>query len=410
MGTSEGGMESETNDPRRVGDGISSERLRALRREQPVFRLREGAWFLARRAEILTCLHEVTTFVADLAPISGLASYRDLSREQLFLSEIEEPRHGKIRRIYNSSFAKHRLGDLGEYLEQVCHRLLDRLLAAGDASVDLHVGYALPIPSLAMCRLMGLPPETAEKFAEWSFEGTLMQRRPSPGADPAGPPIQQFFAAELARRRADSGSVHRDVLQALIDADLDGEPLSELEIVTQLQFMVMAGVHTTRTLMTHLLHRLLIDPALFATLAEQRELVPNYIEESLRHDSPVQVTARRCARAAELGGEKIAAGEWVQVGLGSANRDESYIDRPDEFRLDRAAPRDHLAFGAGSHICPGAALARLEAETCMRVLLDRVAAMRPVEGAEYPPLPSGLSELPIPAYLTPKTQQPSGAR
>jgi cytochrome P450 len=395
-------METETNDPRRVVEGISQERLRELRREQPVFRLREGAWFLSRREEILTCLHEVTTFVADLAPTSGLTSYRDLTREELFLSEIEEPRHGKIRRIYNSSFAKHRLGDLGAYLEEVCQRLLDRLFAAGDVSVDLHTGYALPIPSLSLCRLMGLPPEAAEKFGAWSLDGTLMQRRPSPGADPAGPPIQQFFAEALARRRRDLSESHRDVLQALIEADLDGAPLSDLEIVTQLQFMVMAGVHTTRSLMTHLLHRLLIDPELFATLAREPALIPNYIEESLRHDSPVQVTARRCTRDAELGGEKICAGEWVQVGLGSANRDERAVDRPDEFRLDRADPRDHLAFGAGSHICPGAALARLEAETCVRVLLERVAAMRPVEGAEYPPLPGGLSDLPIPAYLTPR--------
>ncbi len=393
-------MEFDPRDPQHAVDGVPFATLSQIRAEEPICRTPTQGWFLSRRDEIMTCLHEVTTFVADLAPLSGLTSHEDIPADELFLSEVEEPRHGQIRRLYNSCFARHRLNDLGSFIENSCNHLLDRLFAREDGIADLHVGYAMPIPSLALAQLMGLPAEAAAKFMEFALDGTLMQRGVTPGVAAGGPPIQQYFAEHLARRRRDGNTGARDVYQALIDAEIEGAPLSDQEIVTQLQFMVMAGVHTTRTLLTHLVHRLLFDPGLYQTLRADPSLVPNYVEESLRHDSPVQATSRRCTRDFELGDVKIAQGDWLEVGLGSANRDERAYEDPEVFRLDRDDPRDHLAFGAGSHICPGSALARIEAQTCVRVLLERTAALHPVDGVQYPPLPSSLSDLPIPARLT----------
>lgn len=395
-------MKFDARDPQHAVDGMPFDTLEKIRAEEPVCRASNG-WFLSRREEIMTCLEEVTTYVADLAPLSGLGSREEIDEEELFLSEIEEPRHGGIRRLYNACFARHRVNALGSFVDDTCHQLLDQLLANKDGIGDLHVGYAMPIPSLVLARMMGLPSEAAGKFMEWSFDGTLMQRSSSPGVDPKGPPIQQYFAEHLKRRRAEGTDGPRDVYQILMSAEIDGQPLSDREIVTQLQFMVMAGVHTTRSYLCHLMLRLLMYPELMRTLDEDRPKIPNYIEESLRHDSPVQGTSRRCTRDVELGGVSIRKGEWLEVGLGSANRDESAYPDPAVFRLDREDPRDHLAFGAGSHICPGAALARLEGQTAVAILLDRVAELRPVEGVTYPHLPSSLSELPIPAHLTPRT-------
>jgi cytochrome P450 len=393
-------LEFDPRDPQHAIDGVPFATLKHIRAEEPICRTPTQGWFISRREEIMTCLHEVTIFVADLAPLSGLSSYRDISTDELFLSEIEEPRHGQIRRLYNSCFARHRLNTLGSFIEDSCHHLLDRLFAAEDGIADLHVGYAMPIPSLALARLMGLPAEAAERFMEFALDGTLMQRRATPGVAAGGPPIQQYFAEHLARRRQEGNTGARDIYQSLIEAEIEGAPLSDQEIITQLQFMVMAGVHTTRSLLTHLVHRLLFQPDLAQTLRDDPSLIPNYVEESLRHDSPVQATSRRCTQDFELGGTKIARGDWLEVGLGSGNRDERAYTDPEVFRLDREDPRDHLAFGAGSHICPGAALARLEAQTCVAVLLERTAELNPVEGVQYPPLPSSLSDLPIPAHLT----------
>jgi cytochrome P450 len=164
--------------------------------------------------------------------------------------------------------------------------------------------------------------------------------------------------------------------------------------------MIQAGVHTTRSLLTHLANRLVRDAALFDRLAADRSLIPRAVEESLRRDSPVQATTRRAQRDVVVAGTRIAAGDWVQVGVQSANVDEEAYDDADAFRLDRADPRDHLGFGAGSHVCPGATLARMEASTMLDVLFDRVAALEPVPGAEYPPVPGALGHAPIPARIT----------
>ena len=101
-------------------------------------------------------------------------------------------------------------------------------------------------------------------------------------------------------------------------------------------------------------------PGLFDRLHEQRELVKVFVEESLRHDSPAHRVTRRCLKDARVGDASMARGDWLSVSLASANRDETRYDQGDEFRLDRPDSRDHIAFGGGPHICPGASLARLE--------------------------------------------------
>jgi cytochrome P450 len=123
------------------------------------------------------------------------------------------------------------------------------------------------------------------------------------------------------------------------------------------------------------------------------------MEESLRFDAPVQRTSRRCTAATDIEGVALRPGDWVEMGIASANRDDAVFDDPETFRLDRPQPRDHLTFGAGPHVCPGASLARLEGLTAVEVLMERVSEMEPVDGATYPPLPGNLGHLPIPARL-----------
>jgi cytochrome P450 len=166
--------------------------------------------------------------------------------------------------------------------------------------------------------------------------------------------------------------------------------------------MIQAGVHTTRSLLTHLLNRLVQDRSLYDELAADRSLIGRAIEESLRRDSPVQATTRRVQRDVVVAGTPIPQGAWIQVGVQSANVDEDVFDAPDEFRLDRPDPRDHLGFGAGSHVCPGATLARMEATTMLDVLFDRVAELAPVPDATYPPLPGALGHAPIPCVIIPR--------
>jgi len=146
------------------------------------------------------------------------------------------------------------------------------------------------------------------------------------------------------------------------------------------------------------------DPALFTRLQADPELIPTAVEESLRHDPPVQFLMRTCTAETEVEGERICPHDKVAFGIASANRDESVFEDPHSFRLDRPDPRNHLGFGGGPHVCPGATLARLEARVAVAVFLDRVGSVRLADGQGYEKVPvfwaRGPRELRV--ELTPK--------
>jgi cytochrome P450 len=152
-------------------------------------------------------------------------------------------------------------------------------------------------------------------------------------------------------------------------------------------FLIVAGNETTRNLLGNCVHRLAREPALFERLRREPGLVPALIEETLRLDSPVQLLARTCTEPLALDGVPIAAGERVLFHLASANRDEQSFEEPDRFRLDRPNGRDHVAFGAGAHVCPGAYLARLETRVALELLLARVEKLALAPGYAWDPNP-----------------------
>lgn len=385
------------HDPSFVERGVPFDALAAIRRDQPVYRTPSGPWYLARYDDVDAALKDVDTFRAELGPITGIpAGVVTIPEDQHYLSEIPEPRHRAIRRLFNAILGPHRMRAIEPLIEAECHRLVDDLLAADIA--DLHGGYAALIPAITMAELMGVGRDAVGRFVGWSEDGTLLTRPSTPGVAPEGPATHPYFEALITSWR-DRGEPDSQVLRTLLEADVEGRHLTDREVVTQLHFLLQAGVHTTRGFLVHLMNRLVVDPDLYATVAADRALVPRLLEESLRHDAPVLRTTRLCTTDTEIDGVAVAAGEWVEMGIASANRDEKRYDDPDTFRLDRPAPREHLAFGAGSHVCPGATLARLEATIALGVLFDRVGELRRVEGASYPPLPGSLGHQPVPAVL-----------
>jgi F420-dependent oxidoreductase-like protein len=338
----------DARDPEHARVGVPFDHLARVRREAPVCPSPHGAWYLARFALVEEALRDVDTYRSDLGVLSGLGGVEDVPPEEQFLSEISEPRHRQIRRLFNATFGPHRSPEFEPTVRAICARLVDDM--RGAEVVDLHGDYTLQIPGHVMTHIMGLPDDAPERFMEWSPDGTNMKRPCSPGVGTGQHPLQNLFARELRARR-ELDEMPADVFRALTDARIEGEPLTEQEVVTQLHFMIQAGVHTTRGAITHLVHRLLFDPALFDLLAEDRSKLLNYVEESLRVDAPVQMTSRRCTRETSIDGVALHPGDWVEMGIASANRDESVYDDPDVFRLDRPQPRNHLAFGAGPPPC-----------------------------------------------------------
>jgi cytochrome P450 len=362
--------------------------LAALRRDHPVTRTPAGPWYFARFDDVLGATKAVDTFNA---------SFREpgvvVPDEEQFINEIPEPRHGKIRRIINSAIAAHRIGRVEPYCTDLCNQLLDDMLArvASDGGpVDLMHDYVVPVPNNVIAHLLGAPPSDYRLWAEWSDEvvtgtyPTLYRNERGEGLAGAHPEFTAYIDAAIAERRA---RPRDDFMTRLLQTEVDGRRLTDVEARSQLVFLFISGNETTRNLIGNLLWMLASDSELFEQLHADPELIPTAVEESLRHDPPVQFLMRTCTAETEVQGERICPHDKVAFGIASANRDETVFEDPHSFRLDRPDPRNHLGFGGGPHVCPGATLARLEARVAIGVFLERVAAVRLAPGQGYEKVP-----------------------
>lgn len=376
-----------TTDPLDTSGGIPYDELARRRAECPVAQTASGAWYLATYADVLGATKDLDAFQA---------SFREpgvvVPPEEQLVSEIPEPRHGKIRRIINSAIAQHRIGRVEPYARDLCNRLLDGILArsGGTEPVDLVADYVTPVPASVIAHLLGADPADHHRFAEWSDQVVqstyATKNRRADGVDGEGlPGVAPEFTAYLDRMIAERTGVDDppdDFVTRLVNTEVDGQRLTPVEMRTQLAFLLIGGNETTRHLIGNLLSTVCADPALLERLRADRDLVPIAVEESLRHDPPIHVLMRDCPHGATVHGIDIPAGVKTAFGIASANRDEAMYDEPDAFRLDRPSARDHLAFGGGPHVCPGATLARLEGRVALDVFLDRVATARLDDGYE----------------------------
>ena len=358
--------------------------LEELRSGCPVARTPSGPWYLARYADVLAATQDVELFQASFRQPGVI-----VPDEEQLINEIPEPRHGQVRRIINSAIAVHRLVNIEPFCEDLCNALLDDLLAR-DEPIDLVTDYVMAVPNNVIAHLLGAPREDFPLWARWSDEvvqGTwpaLNRNERGEGLPGAHPEFSDYVDALIAARR----DVPRDdFITRLLDAEVDGRHLTDVEARTQLVFLFISGNETTRHLIGNLLWTVAQDPDLYARLRADRDLVPTAVEESLRHDPPIRFLLRNCMQDHDLHGEHLAPGEKVAFGILSANRDEDVFDDPHAFRLDRPDPRGHVAFGGGPHVCPGASLARLEGRVALGVFLERVAEVRPVDPGAYDEVP-----------------------
>lgn len=388
------------NDPLDSSAGVPYQLLAQLRSECPVSRTESGVYFLARHDDVLAATKEIGVFQA-----SFRAPGVTVPPEEQLISEISEPRHGKIRRIINSAVAQHRIGRVEPFARRLCNQLLDGLIAQGGG--DLVAEYVTPIPATVIAHLLGVDPADHACFAEWSDlvvqSAYATKNRREDGVEGEGlagvaPEFAAYLDTMIAERKASSDPPD-DFVTRLINTSVDGESLTDLEMRTQLAFLLMSGNETTRHLIANMLETVCIDAALLEHLRMDRELVPTVVEESLRHDSPIHVLLRDCLMETTIDNVTIPVGVKVGFGIASANRDATnYVD-PDDFRLDRPNPKDHLAFGGGPHVCPGASLARLEGRIALDVFLDRVSQASVDEPYRREPVPvfwaNGPRQLPV---------------
>ncbi len=389
-----------TTDPLDTTAGVPYAVLADRRAACPVSTTLSGAVYLACHDDVLAATKNIEAFQA---------SFREpgvvVPAEEQLINEIPEPRHSEIRRIINSAIAQHRVGRVEPFVHRLCHELLDGIVARGGG--DLVADYVTPIPATVIAHMLGVDPHDHWRFSEWSdfvVQSTYATKnRREVGVDGEGlagvaPEFTEYLDSMIAARKA-AAQPPDDFVTRLIHTEVDGVRLTDLEMRTQLAFLLMSGNETTRHLIGNLLETVCGDADLFAALRAERELIPIAVEESLRHDSPIHVLLRDCIAATTVAGVAIPVGVKVAFGLASANRDEQTYETPDAFRIDRSSPKDHLAFGGGPHVCPGASLARLEGRIALEVFLDRVATANVDDGYEREPVPvfwaNGPRHLPV---------------
>jgi cytochrome P450 len=300
--------------------------------------------------------------------------------DELLLGEMDGPLHTSLRRmllkVFNPGLAK----KAEAATRDVVRELLDRIEAAGGGNLVNEFG--LPIPVSVTARLLGIPAADTEQLAAWFFE-LLHTDWPAFNVlhkdDPDGPRGITGSAPELSAYLGEQITIRRqaaeppdDLLTGLIRAEVDGERMSDDRVRALSVNFLSAGLSNTN-LIGNLMYRLLTDPDFDRALRDDRDLVPVAVEESLRVESPVLFLFRTAAEDVEMGGETIRDGERVAMGIACANRDETIWSDPDEFRLDRSGTPEHLAFGAGPHLCLGNTIARMEAKVAVEEVLDRFA-------------------------------------
>ena len=343
----------------------------AVRAAAPVYEHPMGFWMLTRYADVSWLLRAASLSVEDRnladSPLVQLreATYGENAAQPvdgLSMLDRDPPDHTRLRRLVAKAFTPRAIAALRPRITELVDRMLDT--AADRRRVDLVDALAFPLPFTVIAEMLGTPPADHERIRELS--GTVV-RSLEPVADPelaaaimAADTELIGIAAEMIAWKRDHPA--DDLLTALVNAEDDGDVLSDDELVAQTLLLYIAGHETTVNLIAGGTLALLRHPGQLALLRRDPALVPNAVEELLRYDSPVQASRRITLEPVTLSDVTIPAGAFVMASLAAANRDQDFWGPDaDELRLDRENARQHVSFGAGHHHCLGASLARLEA-------------------------------------------------
>ena len=340
-----------------------------LRRESPVFHEpRAGLWMVFAYDDVKRVLTDHASFSSRAAPPGG--------QPLDWMIFQDPPRQTKLRALVLRAFTPRVIAALEPRIHTLVHELVDAAVARGQ-QMDVAADLAVPLPLRVIADMIGIPFADRARFQRWS-DAILGLSETIAGGDGAEHAVIAYRAASAEMRAYLADAVPRrrerpedDLLSRLVVAELDGDRLSDDEILGFFQLLLVAGSETTTNLIGNAVLCFAERPEVPELLRTTPELLPSVIEEVLRYRSPVQAMFRRTTHAIELHGQTVPADQLVLAMIGSANRDPAHFDRADRFEPTRD-PNPHVAFGHGVHFCLGAPLARLEGRIALEYLLERV--------------------------------------
>lgn len=286
----------------------------------------------------------------------------------------DPPVHSKLRGLISRAFTPKSIAALEPYIRQLSIQLLEDALAK--VEFDIAAEFSTPLPMRVISRMVGIPEADWARFKRWSDSILKLSYTRSGGEEAAlaksefsavSVEMNEYLGHMIAQRQA---RPEDDLLTRLVEAEVDGERLTQPEILGFFQLLVVGGQETTTNLINNAILCLLDNPDQLALLGRHMELLPSAIEEVLRYRSPLQWVMRAPRQDTQMHGRTIPAGKLVLPMIGSANRDPKYFLEPERFDI-RREPNPHMAFGHGIHSCLGAALARMEARIALTEFLQR---------------------------------------
>ena len=373
----------------------------ALRQRSPVHAMAPGVWLLTgydEVAQVYRAPQASSDKRAEFAPKfgDGTPLFEHHTTSLVF---NDAPLHTRVRRLLLGALNQRAIQRMESGVVALVQGLLDRL--ADEPAPDLINHFAAQIPVEVIGNLLDVPAADRAPLRDWSL-AILSALEPAPSADvlARGHTAVAAFLAQLrglvAHRRAHPGDPEADVLTRLLQGEVDGERLTETELLHNCIFLLNAGHETTTNLIGNGVHALLSQRTAWQQLVDQPALLPTAVEELLRFESPLQLNNRRLTAPLTLRDSTLPAGDFITLGIGAANHDPAQFDQPGVLNLARQ-PNRHLAFGHGAHACAGLNVARLEA----RVALGALAARYPRLALAGPPVRDrrirfrGFSSLPV---------------
>jgi len=361
---------------------------RALLEEQPLFQSPYGPLVVSRYEDCMTILRSPNTSndwrkSPQWAPAIEETGETGEDATPSFLF-LDPPDHTRLRGLVSGAFTPRRVEALRPLARRFADDALDRAGASGRMEVVSELAF--PLPVMLICHMLGVPPEDVDEFKEWSAAMTR-------GIDPAftWPPgllerfrelrkrAMDYFAELIAKRRSAPGD---DLLSALLEAEEQGERLTERELFTTLNLLLVAGHETTVNLIANGVLAFARYPDQFARVQDDPSLLRSAVEEVLRFDPPVHIMGRLPIDEIKLSCGTVPAFAELVMLPAAAGRDPAQFHDPDAFDVGRPDNR-HLGFGFGIHHCIGAPLARLEAQVALGALAKR---FKKVELVEDPPV------------------------
>ncbi len=366
------------------------------REEAPVFFSPiHDAWVVTRYADVLAILRDPSRFSSShlfrvpVAPTPAVqAELANIPPEISLLVSEDPPTHRRTRALVSEAFLPKYVTAMAPRVYAIAHELIDQFCAAGRANLVRQ--YTYPLPMRVLLEFIGLPVDDADFIKQWCHDHILLsvpgvseeQQLQSARTEVA---FNRYTNTLIAARRH---HLQSDLLSALIQAEVaDERPLSDVELNALLQQLLFAGHETTTNLLSGTLLSLLREPDLWRALLADPSLVPNVVEEGLRHDAAIPGMFRTATQDVTIEGVAIPAGGRVFLAFAAANRDERIFAEPECFDIHRFNADKHLSLGHGIHYCIGVALARLEARIGIEVLLERLPKLQlaPAQPITYLP-------------------------